>query len=78
MQLLIGRGDKVPYKTIDKLPNGIKDNLPKHAQEIYKSAFNSALEQYEAEDDPEQTAHRVAWAAVKAKYEKTNGSWTKK
>jgi cation transport regulator len=75
----------MPYKSVDELPDSVKDNVPKHAQEIYKEAFNSAWEQY---DDPEErrgdasreeTAHRVAWSAVKKQYEKgDDGKWRKK
>lgn len=66
----------MPYQSIDKLPDSVRDNLPKHAQEIYKEAFNSAWEQYADPDDRrgdasrEETAHRVAWSAVKQSYEK--------
>jgi len=58
--------DYVPYKMITQLPDNVKNNLPKHAQEIYKEAFNSAEEQY----GEESRAHRVAWSAVEQKYEK--------
>lgn len=69
----------MPYKSVSNLPAGVQNNLPKHAQEIYKSAFNSAYEDNEDEEDAEQTAHRIAWSAVKQKYEKSaNGSWHKK
>jgi cation transport regulator len=74
----------MPYETIEDLPDSVKDNLPKHAREIYKEAYNSAWEQYKDPDDRrgdasrEETAHRVAWAAVKKTYEKDNGRWTKK
>ena len=65
----------MPYGKITELPKGVKNNLPKHAQEIYKEAFNSAEEQY----DEESRAHRVAWGAVEEKYEKNqNGNWVKK
>ncbi|MGI8860215.1 MAG: ChaB family protein [Rubrobacteraceae bacterium] len=30
-------------------PDSVKGNLPKHAQEIYKKAFNSASKQYDEE-----------------------------
>jgi cation transport regulator len=64
----------------------VRENLPKHAQEIYIAAFNSAWEEYK---DPkerrgkasrEETAHKVAWAAVKDKYEKddASGKWKAK
>jgi len=36
----------MPYKQITQLPDSVKNNLPKHAQEIYKEAFNSAEDQY--------------------------------
>jgi cation transport regulator len=75
----------MPYTTLTQLPKSVKDNLPKHAQEIYKEAYNSAWEQY---DEPherrgdasrEETAHKVAWNAVKAKYEKGGDSkWHEK
>jgi cation transport regulator len=74
----------MPYDKISELPDSVKDNLPKHAQEIYKEAYNSAWDQY---DDPEErrgdasreeTAHKVAWAAVKKKYEKDDGKWREK
>ena len=72
----------MPYDRISELPASVRDNVPKHAQEIYKEAFNSAWDQY---DEPgerrggasrEETAHKVAWAAVKEKYEKgTDDHW---
>jgi cation transport regulator len=71
----------MPYDTMSELPDSVKGNLPKGAQEIYVEAFKSAHEQYK---DPEkrrgkeslkEAAHKVAWAAVKKKYEKSNGKW---
>jgi cation transport regulator len=68
-------GPGMPYKQITQLPDNVKNNLPKHAQEIYKEAFNSAEDQYGEED----RAHRVAWSAVENKYEKNEkGNWVKK
>ncbi len=65
----------MPYKRISDLPGGVRNNLPKHAQEIYKEAFNSAEEQY----GEESRAHRVAWSAVEQKYEKNEkGEWVEK
>jgi cation transport regulator len=66
----------MPYARIDDLPASVRDNMPKHAQAIYKEAFNSAWQAYRDADDRrgdasrEETAHRVAWAAVKQKYAK--------
>lgn len=64
----------MPYKTVKDLPDSVKNNLPQHAQEIYKEAFNSAMETY---NDDEERSHRVAWSAVKNKYEKDKktGNW---
>ena len=65
----------MPYEELDDLPDSVKRNLPKHAREIYRAAYNSAEEQYGEED----RAHRVAWAAVEQKYEKNeNGEWVQK
>ena len=66
----------MPYERITDLPESVRDNVPKHAQEIYKEAFNSAWDQYDEPSERrgdasrEETAHKVAWAAVKEKYEK--------
>jgi cation transport regulator len=67
----------MPYDDIRELPESVRDNLPKHAQEIYKSAYNSAWEEY---DQDEERAHRVAWSAVKNSYKKDEetGRWVKK
>ena len=76
----------MPYDKISELPDSVRDSLPNHAQEIYQAAYNSAWEQYdepeERRDDAsrEETAHRVAWAAVKRDYEKeeVSGRWKRK
>jgi cation transport regulator len=61
-------------------------SLPEHAQEIYKKAHANALEQYQKPEkrrsgkrqSAEQVAHKVAWAAVKNKYEKQGERWVEK
>jgi cation transport regulator len=66
------------------LPKSVRDALPKHGQEIYRAAFNNAWDQYadpedrEGKDSREEVAHKVAWSAVKQKYEKKDGAWQKK
>lgn len=66
----------MPYKNVNELPDSVKHVLPSHAQDIYKEAFNSAWDEYKDAEDRrddagrEEVAHRVAWAAVKNKYEK--------
>ncbi len=67
----------MPYQSIEDLPPPIRAHLPLHAQEIYLGAFNGAWIQYAARgpEQRESTAHRVAWAAVKRKYEKSGDRW---
>jgi cation transport regulator len=65
----------MPYTKRADLPDGVKDHLPAHAQDIYKEAFNSAWDQY---DHDESRAHAVAWSAVKKQYHKgEDGDWHK-
>lgn len=75
----------MPYSNKSELPDSVQHVLPAHAQEIYKEAFNSAWEQYKHKEDRrddagrEETAHKVAWAAVKNEYQKgDDDKWHKK
>ncbi len=75
----------MPYSSVTDLPDSVRNVLPDHAQDIYKEAFNHAWEEYEDEDDREgdasreETAHKVAWSAVKHMYHKgENGNWIRK
>ena len=78
--------ESMPYKNLAALPKGVKDNLPKPAQEIYRQTFNHAWKTYQ---DPEQrrggasreeVSHRVAWVAVKREFKKDarTGKWKRK
>ena len=75
---------KMPYSKRSSLPESVKDNLPKHAQDIYKEAYNDAWKEYKDPDDRrggadrEEVAHKVAWSAVKKKYEKKGDKWVRK
>lgn len=75
----------MPYKSLDELPETVKEHLPHHGQEIYLAAYNSAWEQYDQPEerregrDREETAHAVAWSAVENSYEKNDqGQWVEK
>jgi cation transport regulator len=75
----------MPYKSNSELPDTVRNNLPEHGQDIYREAFNSAWEEYKAPSERkdnasrEETAHRVAWSAVKKVYEKNSkGDWMEK
>lgn len=64
----------MPYPTLDSLPDWVKA-MPKHAQEIYQAAWNSAFEQYKDEGK----AAATAITAVKTKYKKNEqGDWVTK
>ena len=64
------------------------DELPSHAQKIFKETHNSAIQQYKdpdkrrggKKDSAEEVAHKVAWSAVKKQYKKDNkdDKWVKK
>ena len=62
------------------------DDLPKHAQHIFKKAHASAIKEYEDPDkrrggkkvSAEEVAHKVAWSAVKREYKKKGDEWVKK
>jgi cation transport regulator len=76
----------MPYTSVSELPESVREHLPDHAQEIYKEAFNNAFDQYDEPEERrgganrEETAHKVAWAAVKRKYRKDqkSGMWKSK
>lgn len=76
----------MPYTSPSDLPDNVRNVLPAHAQEIYMEAFNSAWDQYDRPEERrgdssrEETAHRVAWAAVKNKYaqDEATGRWREK
>ena len=62
------------------------DDLPKHAQHIFKKAHASAIKEYKDPDkrrggkkeSAEEVAHKVAWSAVKKEYKKNDDEWIKK
>lgn len=72
----------MPYKSNKDLPDTVRNVLPPHAQDIYREAFNHAIEEYQnpktrqnSNEPSEQVAHKVAWAAVKKKYHKVGNKW---
>lgn len=75
----------MPYKSTRDLPDAVRDNLPAHAQAIFKEAFNSAWDEYADPDkrrgheSQEEVAFKVAWSAVKNDYEKgADDKWHRK
>ena len=75
----------MPYKSTRDLPESVHDNLPEHAQDIFKEAFNSAWDEYadpdkrRGKESQEEVSFKVAWSAVKNEYEKgDDDKWHKK
>ncbi|MEO8756100.1 MAG: ChaB family protein [Casimicrobiaceae bacterium] len=67
----------MPYVSNAELPGPVRTNLPRHAQDIYRSAFNAAFERYGATH--ERVAHRIAWSAVKRCYiQPVAGVWVRR
>jgi cation transport regulator len=68
----------MPYTYNSDLPAPIRERLPEHAQSIYREAFNHAFRSHAGEPAQEEIAHRIAWAAVKRSYVKSNGAWVER
>lgn len=73
----------MPYTQNSDLPESVREHLPKHAQDIFRKAYNSAWDEYanpsrrQGNESREEAAFKVAWAAVKHEYEKDDrtGDW---
>jgi cation transport regulator len=66
----------MPYAANHDLPSSVRNNLPPHAQDIYREAFNHAYTAHAGDCQREQRAYMIAWAAVKRHYEKApDGHW---
>ena len=60
----------MPYSNTRELPPAVT-SLPSHAKHIFMAAFNSAYK-----DNNEESAFKIAWAAVKKSYHKdAEGNW---
>jgi cation transport regulator len=75
----------MPGRDKEGLPESVRESLPAQAQEIYRAAHDNALDQYKEPSKRrcgaslEETAHKVAWAAVKQEYRKNSkGEWVRK
>jgi len=74
----------MPYRNLEELPESVTAVLPVHARKIFLAAYNHAWENYRKPEDRrgdssrETVARKVAWAAVKKKYEKAGTTWKRK
>lgn len=61
----------MPYQYNSELPQSIQQALSEKQQDIYREAFNNAWKDYKSSNEGEithnieESAHSVAWAAVK-------------
>ncbi|HET7885776.1 MAG TPA: ChaB family protein [Bradyrhizobium sp.] len=65
----------MPYSSNEDLPAAVRHRLPRHAQDIYREAFNHSFASHAADSRQEEIAHRIAWAAVKQSYTKIDDAW---
>ena len=71
----------MPYDRITDLPKRVKDNLPKEAQRLWMSVFNSSYDACKKSGgrDCDTDASIAAWVAVKRNWKKDKeGNWIKK
>lgn len=68
----------MPYQVNADLPPSVRDHLPEHAQDIFREAFNAAYAAHRHDPRQEEAAFRIAWAAVKRRYEKVGDAWKSK
>jgi cation transport regulator len=70
------------YTQLSELPQSIREELPELAQELYRVAYNRAIEKNQAlevdmdETALAETAHQLAWRKVLEEYQKDEqGYW---
>ncbi len=68
----------MPYAKNHDLPENLQRLLPEHAQDVYRAAFNHAFADHEGDPRQEEAAHRIAWAAVKRDYVRTQEGWRRR
>lgn len=75
----------MPYRSIIDLLDDIHENFPNQARKIYQESYDKARDEYKKlknrrdVKNREDSAHKVAWHAVKDEYEKgDNGIWYEK
>ena len=68
----------MPYGVNADLPPSVRGHLPEHAQTIFREAFNHAYAEHDGDPRQEEAAFRIAWAAVKRRYEKFGDEWVEK
>ena len=65
----------MPFFSNSELPSDVRAELPGAAQNTYREAYNRALTAYAGNASRKHIADRIAWQAVRSKYEKISGEW---
>lgn len=60
------------YATIEDLPESVRRELPKDAQELYRETYNRVIARSPGDDS---SAHCAAWAEVERHYERFEDTW---
>ncbi len=70
----------MPYQVVEDLPKSVRGPLPVHAQEIFLAAFNTTWINYAdwPHTEREEIAFRIAWSAVRRRYQKTGDEWVER
>jgi cation transport regulator len=69
------------FNSNSELPKKVQNRLPESAQDIFREAYNNALEHYSDPkrlkfgDTQEETCYKAAWAAVKEKFTQKSDKW---
>lgn len=69
------------FNSNSELPERVQHRLPESAQDVFREAYNNALEHYsdskrlKVGDTLEETCYKAAWAAVKEKFAQKSDKW---
>ena len=69
----------MPYSSNKDLPKGVKNYLPKEAQDIFREVFNKAWGNHGdlPKEQREETCFKIAWSVIKKSYHKKGDEWIK-
>jgi len=71
----------MPFISNNDLPEKVQNRLPESAQDVFRVAYNEALERYsdpkrrKFNDTLQEVCYKVAWAAVKEKFAQKSDKW---
>lgn len=65
------------YRNNSELPPGLREELSKEAQDLYRETFNRNFPAFRERitSDSEELAHEAAWTTIKRTFKFSNGKW---